>query len=115
MHSMQSLSSTWLIHRAGPTEGKHPVARGAHGAFVDGGYMYIFGGICVDELQAPTCAPAPGKLPETCSCHAPSGRVQVFPAAAPPHALAFNLHAACMLHACCMLHAAYAYAAYGKL
>ena len=34
------------------------MARGAHGAFVDGGYMYIFGGICVDEVQAPTCAPA---------------------------------------------------------
>ena len=37
------------------------MARGAHGAFVDGGYMYIFGGICVDEVQAPTCAPAPCK------------------------------------------------------
>ena len=79
-------------HCAGPTEGKRPVARGAHGEFVDGGYMYIFGGICVDEVQAPTCAPAPGKLPATCSCHAPSGRVQLLNASASPQALSFRLH-----------------------
>ncbi|KAK9825852.1 hypothetical protein WJX81_004094 [Elliptochloris bilobata] len=36
----------------GPTQGKRPVARNAHGAFVHGSYMYIFGGICVDEVQA---------------------------------------------------------------
>ena len=37
---------------AGPTEGERPVARGAHGAFEHGGYMYIFGGICDDEVHS---------------------------------------------------------------
>ena len=57
--SRESLPLTWLTYCAGPTKGERPVARGAHGAFLDGGYMYILGGMCVDEVQAPTCAPGP--------------------------------------------------------
>ena len=42
------------------------MARGAHGAFEHGEHMYIFGGICDDEVHSSMCAPA--SCPETCSC-----------------------------------------------